>query len=88
MKLKYIFECMELDDHTVAVPVGDNAHDFQGVIKLNESAVEIFDLLREREEISEEDIVNALEKKYGSQPEISSYVHEVIEYLISEGVLE
>ena len=86
MKLKYNFETMELDDRVVAVPVGDGAQEFRGVVKLNESAAEIFNLLKD--ETTEEAVVAKLKKSYGDDPEIVVFVQEMIEYLESEGILE
>lgn len=85
-KLKYTFETMELDDRIVAVPVGDGAQDFRGVIKLNQSAAEIFDLLKQ--DTTEDAVVAELKKKYGDDTSIARYVHEAVEYFTSEGVLE
>ncbi len=85
-KLKYTFEMMELDDTIVAVPVGDGAQDLRGVVKLNQSAAEIFELLKQ--ETTEDMVVAELKKKYGDDPSISGYVHEAVEYFESEGVLE
>ena len=62
MRIKYKFEMMELDDHVVAVPVGEDASVFRGVIKLNETSADIFDLLKE--ETTEKSIVDALETQY------------------------
>lgn len=62
MRLKYSFETMELDNEIIAIPVGEGAKEFHGVIKLNETAAFILDLLKD--DISEEDIVLALEKEY------------------------
>ena len=84
-KLKYTFENMELDDHIVAVPVGDGAQAFRGVVKLNESAAEIFELLKH--ETTEEEVIAELKKRHGDEPEIPGFVRGAIEYLTSEGVL-
>lgn len=86
MRLKVTFECVELDDHIVAVPVGEGAQNFRGVIKLNETAAEIFDLLKD--ETTEEAIITELNKRYGDDPEIVGFVREMIEYLMNEGALE
>lgn len=85
MKLKYAFETMELDDHIVAVPVGEGAKEFRGVVKLNESAAEIFNLFRE--ETTEEKVVTELQKKHDDEPNLPVFVHEVVEYLAHEGIL-
>lgn len=47
MKLKYDFSVMDMGDEIVAVPVGDNADQFHGMIRLNSTAAEILELLRE-----------------------------------------
>lgn len=86
MKLKYSFETMELDDHFIAVPVGDNAQEFKGVIRSNESGAAILDMLKEETTI--DSVVDLLSRKYGDDLNIESYVNEAIEYLRSEGVIE
>ena len=86
MKAKYSFEIMDLDDGLVAVPVGDEAEQFHGVLKVNETAVDILKLLEE--ETTEDEIIEKLLEEYnGSREEIASCVHEYIEKLISEGVV-
>jgi len=85
MKLKFLFESMELDDQIVAVPVGKSAQEFRSIIKLNDSAAEMFSLLKQ--EITEEEMVVALKKTHGDDPEIRGYVQEFVKYLMSEGVL-
>lgn len=62
MRLKSSFELMELDDHVIAVPVGENSNAFHGIIKLNDSAAYIFNLLKD--DITEEEIVESLKKEY------------------------
>lgn len=87
MKAKYSFEIMDLDDGLVAVPVGDGAEQFRGVLKVNESAVAILKLLEK--ETTEEAIVDALMKEYDGEKEtITNFVNEFIETLKTEGVVE
>lgn len=87
MKAKYSFEIMELDDGLVAVPVGDGAEQFRGVLKVNESAVAILKLLEK--ETTEEAIVDALMKEYDGEKEaIANFVNEFVETLKTEGVVE
>ena len=45
MRMKYMLEKMEMDDQVIAVPVGENCEEFHGIIKLNETAERIIDLL-------------------------------------------
>ena len=86
MKAKYSFEIMELDDDLVAVPVGGDSHQFNGVLKVNETAAAILKLLEQ--ETSEEQIVNDLLKDYDGDPEeIRGYVSEFLEKLKTEGVV-
>lgn len=47
MKLLYQFEMMDMGDEIIAVPVGDNADSFHGVIKVNETAKEMLELIAE-----------------------------------------
>lgn len=61
-KLKYMFETMELDGCIIAVPVGELASKYHGVIKLNDTGAAILEMLKE--EISETEIINALIKRY------------------------
>ena len=87
MKSKYCFERMELDGEIVAVPVGDNATDFHAVLNLNEEAMRILELLKE--DTTEQEIVANLMLEYeGTADQIAPLVHEYIEQLRKEGLLE
>ena len=87
MKAKYMFEIMDLDDGLVAVPVGNGADQFHGVMKVNETAAAILKLLEQ--ETTENAIVEALLKEYtGDKDEITGYVQEYIEKLKMEGIVE
>lgn len=87
MKAKYAFEIMDLDDGMVAVPVGAGAEQFNGVLKVNETAVAILKLLEK--ETTEERIVDCLMEQYsGERAQIAGYVRDYIEKLTSEGIVE
>ena len=87
MKAKYAFEIMDLDDGLVAVPVGDGAEQFHGVLKVNETAVAILKLLAQ--DTDEGKIVDALLQEYeGDKAGIAGYVHEFVEKLKAEGIVE
>lgn len=62
MRLKYKFELVEIDDQTVAVPIEKGAMEYQGLVKLNESAASIFRMLES--DVSEAEIVNCLADEY------------------------
>ena len=87
MKAKFNFEIMDLDDEMVAVPVGDGAEQFHGVLKVNETAVAILKLLAQ--DTDEEKTVDALLQEYeGDKAGIVGYVHEFVEQLKAEGIVE
>lgn len=87
MKLKYAFESINMGDEIIAVPVGKNAHNLKGVLKLNKEGFDIIDSLKT--ETSEEEIIDQLSLKYNTEYSIvQKYVHNVIEYLKSVGALE
>ena len=62
MKLKYDFVVREVADKIVAIPIGDATEDFNCMVTLNESGAFIFNLLKQ--EISEEDLLNAFLGEY------------------------
>lgn len=86
MRLKHTFEMMNLDDQTVAVPIGTAANDFHGVIKLNETAAEIFEMLKV--DNTEDAIVEAMLQEYKvSRDVITKDVHKYIRYFREKGLL-
>ena len=86
MKLKYEFEMMSLGDDTIAVPVGDGAREYRGVVKMNESATRIFQILFH--ETSEEEILCILKKEYAaSEVDLRKCIHETIQQLQERDML-
>lgn len=78
---------MDLDDETVAIPLGKNAQLFHGVIKMNDTGAFILDLLKE--EISEEDIVRLISKEFdASKEQITADVHSYLDEFRTRGLLE
>ena len=55
MKLKYVFETVDMGDEYIAVPVGRNANQMRGILKLNKSGSEILECLSK--ETTEEESV-------------------------------
>lgn len=87
MKLKYTFETVQLDDSIIAVPVGENSKEFSAAIKLNKTGAEIFELLNN--DISEAEIISKLIERHDvALDECSAFVHEFIEGLNKESVLD
>ena len=87
MKLKYTFEAVEMGDEIIMVPVGDNASEVHGVIKLNAQGREIVDALRN--DTTEEKITQMLTEKYSNTAsEMEQYVKDVIGVLKNENLLD
>ena len=87
MKLRYEFAVMDMGDELAAVPVGENASAFHGMLKLNESSAAILDLLRE--DTTPEAVHLALKKKYPetTDKEIGEALAAFLNQLIREGLL-
>lgn len=80
MKLICSFETIDMGEEYVAVPVGEFADRVRGVFKLNDTGLEILELLNN--DMNEEQIVSALSYKYDDERSIiTEYVHNVIDYL-------
>lgn len=86
MHLKYMLETMELEDKIVVVPVGEDADEFRGIMKVNEVGATILDLLKQ--DISENEIVNHLYDEYDISKELlTKEVNEFVETLNEKGLL-
>lgn len=86
MKLTMDFEILDLADEMIAVPVGDNADGFHGVLKLNEEAAAIIRLLGQ--ETTAEQIADELLKEYSvSREELLSYINSFVDQLRSNNLL-
>lgn len=88
MKLKYEFAVMDMGDEITAVPVGDNAHEFHGMLRLNSSAAEILELLKE--ETTPEQVHKTLAERYpdSTEQEIGTMLVQFLNHLIHEGALQ
>ena len=87
MKLKYAFEIVNMGEEQVAVPVGENAGNLSGVLKLNPEGAEILDMLKQ--DTTEDNIVNVLSTKYeNDRDELGRYVHDIVRKFFEIGILE
>lgn len=87
MKLKYEFSIMEMDDAFVAVATGDNAHEVEGVIRLNATGARIFELLSD--DISKEDLVSTLLIEYNTdKAELTSFVDKFLQQIDDADLLQ
>lgn len=87
MKLRYEFTVMDMGGEIAAVPIGEHAEDFQGMLKLNESSAFILKLLRE--DTTPEAVHKALKEKYPetTDQEIKEMLEPFLNKLIREGLL-
>ncbi len=87
MKLKYTFEITELDNQIIAVPVGDNAMNFRGVVVLNEYGAAIMERLKEETTINK--VVESLLEEYeGTKEKLTDFVEQFVEKLKDEELIE
>ena len=87
MKLKYVFEIVELGDEVVAVPVGADANRVRSVLKLNKAGKEIIEMLKV--ETTTEDIINTLQAKYeNDRASLEEYVVGFISTLETTELIE
>jgi len=88
MKLKYDFVISDMGDELVAVPVGDGAAKFHGMLRLNQSAAEILELLKE--ETTPEAVHKTLMERYPDSDinEVGKALEGVLNQLVREGVLQ
>lgn len=87
MKLKYDFVITPMGEESIAVPVGELADEFHGMIRMNDSAAAILELLKE--DTTEEAVVQALCREYDSPAaEIRQFVAAFLKQLRREGVLD
>ena len=85
MRLKDEFVTQEIDDTQVMVAAGGNA--FNGVVRSNKTAAFIVDMLRD--DVTKDDIVDAMCKKYDAPREvIAADVERILEKLRSIGALD
>lgn len=86
MKLKYLFETVDMGDEYIAVPVGRNANQMRGILKLNKSGLEILECLSK--ETTEEEIITYLCDKYNiSGDSIGVCVRKTISDLKNMGLI-
>ena len=88
MKLKYQLAIMDMGEEFAAVPVGEDAAKFHGMIKMNAVSAYILDLLKE--DTDPERVRRQLKEKYpdSSDGEIGEKLDAFLDKLISEGLLD
>lgn len=87
MKLKCEFVLSSIADEVVAVPVGDNAQNYQLVLKLNEESGRIIELLNN--ETTLEEIVREIKKEYlVDDTQVEHEIMDFIEQLKTAGLID
>lgn len=88
MRLKGSFEIVTLEDSFVAVPVGEGSSQFRGVIKMNNSSLQVFQMMQQG--LSEEEITDKLSKEYtdSSKEQVQAYVRSFVTEFDKKGLLE
>ena len=88
MKLKYDFTIMDMGDQFAAVPVGDDAAKFHGMLKLNAVSADILEQLKE--ETDPVTVHKYLKEKYSdsTDEEIGKTLAAFLNRLLAEGLLD
>lgn len=87
MKLKYEFTVMDMGEEFAAVPVGDDAAKFHGMLKLNAVSADIIEQLKK--ETTAEKVHAHLKEKYpdSTDDEIKQALTGFLNDLLREGLL-
>ncbi len=87
MKLKYEMTIMDMGDEYAAVPVGEDAAKFHGMLKLNRESAEVLERLKEDTDPME--IHRYIKEKYPdmTDDEINHTLTDFLDKLIREGLL-
>jgi hypothetical protein len=87
MKLRYEISVMEMDGEYMAVPVGENAEQFNGMLRMNDVSAEILDLLKE--DTTPETVHRILRERYpdSDDREIGEQLAAFLNQLVREGLL-
>lgn len=87
MKIKEGFILRQIAGEDIVVPIGNNIADFNGVIRLNESAAFLWRELQS--EISKNDLVNKLKSEYEIGEELAAKdVEDFVKILEENNALE
>lgn len=87
MKLKYNFEDVNMGEEIVAVPVGNDAGQVHGVVKMNKAGNIIFNLLKK--ETTKNKIIDELSTIFDDGKEtLEGYVNDVLKELQEFKLLE
>ena len=87
MKIKEDFKLCHVLDETIVVPTGETSKSFYGMIKLNESAVDIWNWIEDG--VSESDLAKKLAEKYElSMEKANEDIKAFISQMTEAGLLD
>lgn len=87
MKIKEGFALRKIAEEDIVIPIGNNIADFNGVVRLNESAAFLWKKLQE--EIIKDDLIKALIKEYKIDEDLAiKDVEQFINILEQNKVIE
>lgn len=87
MKIKSGFIFRKIGDDNIIVPIGENLDRYNGLIRLNESARFLCELLKE--DTDRESLIAALMKEYGIDEDLASRdVDKFLDILIKREMVE
>ena len=87
MKIKDSYILRQVGTDTIVVPVGQASRDFHGMIKLNQTAADIWDGIRSG--LEETQIINRLCEKYEVDDQTAGEaVRSMIQKMQDAGILE
>lgn len=87
MKIKYEVEFVDTGEEFICVPLGDKENHVSGVLKMNQGAKEIVELLKD--DTSETCMLDYLESKYDNDTQVlKQYIQSVVETLRKNGLLD
>lgn len=88
MKLKYKFVVRKVNDRAVAVAVGEDSANFNGMVKLNPTGEFVFNILNSGD-VSMKEIVEKIVEKYEVDEKTATEAVEIyIESLRKSGLIE
>lgn len=87
MKLRYEFIITDMGGEFDAVPVGDNASEFHGMLRLDETAADVLGMIKD--DITPNELLEKLVEKYPDTPrdDIGNRLAGFMNKLIGEGIL-
>lgn len=89
MKLKEGFVLRKIGGESVVIPIGNNIADFNGIIRLNESAAFLWGLLKS--EITKDNLVKSLIREYKIDEglainDVEKFISKLSENNVVEGI--